>query len=713
MIVVSEASQAMPDPEGSSTISSQLVDLLVSQGEYGERAARLLQAAQRVLADEEMPAAEEVAQSCCRGALDALLKMAGEDFPGVLGAQKDVIASAKQVVAARQGDEAGGLDECLERLEQTVAALEEQESDKGGFRIRQVGQLVHDQTGWEMGPGERLAVDQSWNRFYRETSGVLHGSRKGQGARRTLEGVTAAIGRLFHDLMEDAAKLRSYAQLEDPSPADAEEVKLWSDPRAGAYFFAEAVSAAWLDLLPLQRFLPQPGRWPAQPYLKRLLAGDPELVCAWFEGRMDALAEADAEAVVSAVMLLWQAGIDALRVMRKALGVASGNRHVLVGVAEWAQQVPVSQRNRTWVQVVEEVLAANGFARSDTWQCGQLLVALLETAYPGGSPRGDGGKLATGVRHALATTLAAHLGAPDQYWTTDLVNDLRQVAVDDPTHHVFLVPLTRAVLDLAAADAAHGVDLGVRTKPLMQSVPTDPGHRLRAVHLLETGPTGTDWWTAAVEATGQVVALRSPRADVFDFLVRVMADCPQGLRADLEEGVLTALGPVPSQADIDAWVTAHQDPAGGQPLNDRWYCAWSLASVLPSPVSAAWQPVVSALQNIAGAPTRPEPLLRVDSYVDAGHGMATETFLAQAHEHGPAAAAAALTIADVPGDDADAESARAQLLAELVSADPERWAEDPEGVLAALVTHRLRHVYLYELISARESRKLDGTGSLT
>ncbi|CAL9615860.1 hypothetical protein SUDANB37_05750 (plasmid) [Streptomyces sp. enrichment culture] len=157
----------------------------------------------------------------------------------------------------------------LDTLAGAVDALRAEEDNPGGRRVRQIGHLVQELTRQEMGLAEAEAVRNSWTRFYRDTSGVLHGSgATPEESRERFEGVVVAFEQLFLGLPERAERLRQLALSEQPSPQDAAEIASMSDPRAGSYFFRAAVSRHWLGLLPLDRLLPEASRWPALPYLR-------------------------------------------------------------------------------------------------------------------------------------------------------------------------------------------------------------------------------------------------------------------------------------------------------------------------------------------------------------------------------------------------------------------------------------------------------------
>jgi hypothetical protein len=607
----------------------------------------------------------------------------------------------------------------LEALAGAVDTLLQEEQDPGGFRIRQVGQLVQEQTRREMGTAERIAARDSWSRFYRDTSGVLHGSASGAGAARALfEGLVAAIGQLFLGLPERAGRLRELAVRNDPSPEEAAEVALMTDPRAGEYFFRAAVSGDWLDLLPVERLLPESERWPAMPYLRRL-SGDPQRVCAWIHEHLDAIGERGPQAVGMAVSVMDEAGIGACPVMLRILETAE-DRHVLLRIGYWAREIRPAERTRAWVRVIEDIFAAGTFTDHEEWESAQLLLALLETAYPGGEPREDGGKLATGVRFALATALARRLDRPDAHWVTDAVNDLADISVGD-TDHPFLFALMRAVLDLAQADARHGVALEVRTGPLEREIPAGSGHeRLLAVHLRESyavdcadpdSPSASAWWDTAVALAGRLMSLRSVRADVSDFLRHLLAVCPDSRRTAVEATLSTGPGPAPDQAAIDQWKDAYT--ARHERLPDRWHIVRELSPVLPATVLEPWQPLLEVLEGIAGPPLpRPEPLWQVTSTVESHGGLSPAPFAEQAAAEGPAAAVAALVRAVVPRDDGDPAYVYGGVIADLVAADPRTWASDPAGVAAAADAAATRFAYFNALHHAYQEGKLDPAESL-
>lgn len=390
----------------SSAVSSELADALRSQGPDGERALNLLRDGAAILADpSRWQAPYEIAQSCCRSAIDSVLKLAPKNLPGIEGARRAVTDAAKIVAKAWHG---GALFPAvaLDRLADSVDALRAEEQNPGGQRIRQIGFLVQQQTRQELGVAEVEAVRNSWTRFYRDTSGVLHGSGAGpEETRERFTGVLSAFEQLFLGLPERADRLRELAGFDFPSPADADEVALMTDPRAGAYFFRAATSAQWLGLLPLERLLPEAARWPARPYLQHLLQQSPDLVCSWVDAHLEDIAKCGPGALSTVVGMVSEAGMAARPVLMK-ITKSTQDRHTLLYIGYWARDVAMAERTPQWVQVVEAVLRSPEYRNKETWEAAQLLGTLSATAHPDGKLRPFGDSLAVIIRNVAGATLS-------------------------------------------------------------------------------------------------------------------------------------------------------------------------------------------------------------------------------------------------------------------------------------------------------------------
>ncbi|WP_328687586.1 hypothetical protein OHA74_55425 [Streptomyces phaeochromogenes] len=576
-------------------------------------------------------------------------------------------------------------------LDVLVGAVEElraEQAERGGFRTRQIGRLVAEQTRQEMGLAETEAA-RSWSAFYSSASGVLHGSGSGADeARRQFDDVTAAMEQLFLGLPERADRLRQLSRLEVPGQQDADEVARFTDPRAGVYFFSTAVSGQWLGLLPLYRLLPEERRWPASPYLRRLLAQEPERVCAWVEEHLDAIRAQGPGALSQAVAVVCEAGMAACTLLTRIVR-AQPDRFVLLRVAYWAVEIPVAERTGLWVAVLERVLRAREFTAHESWESGLLLRSLVGSAHPGGRLRTGQDRLSVIIRFALAGVLADHLGDEDSRFQAEFVNDLGEVTLADPPHAI-VVTLMRAVLDLALIEARLGVPVAQRLRGVHSKLPaTEHRARLVAVHLAESWSLDGDhlhaaaqWWQAAIDAAREMGGGKWPSADLADFLALLDARCPQQLRARLEAALADGLGVPPVAEEIRAWADAFPGP-----VPRRWRIVRGLSPVLPEAVCAPWQPVLALLEEKYGSPgERPEPVVKITDWVESYAGLSLEAFAARAQADGAAAAVSELAAAPVPRDDDDGDGgdgARAGLLGELVARDLDIWAADPAAVAAA------------------------------
>ncbi|MCC9711840.1 hypothetical protein E4N62_45505 [Streptomyces sp. MNU76] len=595
-----------------------------------------------------------------------------------------------------------------------VGAVEElraEQAERGGFRTRQIGHLVAEQTRQEMGLAETEAA-RSWSAFYSTASGVLHGSSSGADeARRQFDDVTAAMEQLFLGLPERADRLRELARLEVPVEQDAVEVARMTDPRAGVYFFRAAESTRWLELLPLYRLLPEEGRWPAAPYLRRLLADEPERVCAWVKEHLEPIRAQGPGALSQSVAVVSEAGMAACPLLTRLVR-EQPERFVVLRAAYWTVDIPVAERTGAWVAVLEGILRAREFTTHESWESGLLLRTLVDTAHPGGRLRTGGDRLGVIIRFALAGVLADYLGDEDARFQAEIVNDLGEVTLADPPHAI-VVTLMRAVLDLALAEARLGVPVAQRLRGVHGKLAQDAYRgRLVAVHLAESWPLDSErpeaaagWWQAALGAAREVGGGTWPSADLADFLALLDVHCPQELRTELEEALTEGLGAPPTAEEMGAWADAFPGPVPA-----RWRIVRGLSPVLPEAVRAPWQPVLDLLEEKYGPPAeRPEPVVKITSWVESFGGLSLEAFAARAQADGVVAAVAELAAAPVPGDDDDedgGEGARAGLLGELVAQDPDAWAAEPTAIAAAAARPALQAAYFNALHHAATSGHL-------
>lgn len=412
-------------------------------------------------------------------------------------------------------------------------------------------------------------------------------------------------------------------------------------------------------------------------------------MCAWVEESLDSICAQGPGALSQAAGLVSEAGMAACALLAR-LVQAQPERFVLIRAADWARDVPVAERTGLWVAVLEGVLRSRTFTAHESWESGQVLRELVDTAHPGGRLRTGKDRLGVIIRSALAGVLADHLNDENAGLHAELVNELGTITLADPPH-VIVVTLMRAVLDLALAEAQLGVPVAQRLRGVHGKLPaTEHRARLVAVHLTESWPhdsqraeAAADWWQTAVDAAREVGGATWPSADLADFLALLDARCPQELRAQMEAALGEGLGAPPAAAQMRAWADAFPGP-----VPRRWRVARRLSPVLPEPVRGPWEPVLALLEEKYGPPPgRPEPVVKTTSWVESYGGLSVEVFSARAQADGAAAAVAALAaarVADDDGDgDGDGDEDRAGLLGELVAQDLEAWVADPAAVAAA------------------------------
>ncbi|MFI7174651.1 hypothetical protein [Streptomyces spororaveus] len=696
-------------------VSADLAEVLRALGDDGERALNLLRDAAAILDDPgSWHAPYEVAQSCCRGAIDSVLKMTPSDFPGILAARRRLADSAERVSdvwRANADVPAAALDELVE----AVAGYRGEEENAGGQRIKQLNHLLDQMTRQQFGPAEVEAARESWTKLHQETSGTLHGSSATVAeTHERFHRVVAAFEQLFLGLPERAERIHSLALLEEPTSSDATEVSLMTDPRAGAYFFRTATSGRWLTLLPLARLLPDTARWPALPYFQRQLQRDAVGVLAWVESHLSDIVKLGPGAVGLVVVAIGEAGMSAgpllIRIVKDL-----PEPPVLLRVSDWALDIDPSARDAGWVQVVETVLRPFEHRGRDAWPVAQLLRALSETAHPDGEPRPAGDRLPVIIRNAVAGFLAQCLAEGPGMFDADWVNDLTEVSLNDPPHSSS-VAAARAVLDIAASDARLGIPLATRVQALKGKVPASP-HRERiiAVHLTESHPIDSatperaeQWWDALIPLVGRVATAQSPTADVFDVIALAGRECPTERSSALDTALRTGLGDAPTRAEITTWRSERDRSNEGLPA--PWASVWALASVLPPPFLTEWQPLLDTLLQLTDGTTSGRPEGRMSVWTEHHGGLSLTVFAELVEASGPAAALQELARTPVPrDDDSDGDGYRAGLLSELIGQDPAPWAADAAQV-AAVASPSLRFAFFNALRRAAVDGELpDGS----
>ncbi|MEU3907965.1 hypothetical protein AB0F20_29845 [Streptomyces goshikiensis] len=639
-------------------------------------------------------------------AVRELLALAAEldTLPAPGDDQQALIEILRRVRQARQDSGAApetARPDGLDGLRQAWAYYK-REKDAGMFRPRQLAYLVNRYHGVAPGPGEEEAF-RAWGKFFGRASGTLHGGGAEDEAstRRMVSEFLAHVEQLLLDLPALAPLLVSLARTEVPSAADAAAVAAIHQPRAIRWFFANAVSPAWLDLVSTARLLPEAARWPAQPYLERVAQADPQRALAWIQRHKGAFTGLD-PAVLSGVLRVGRAiGGDSAPVVRAVLdqdGTVEVLWHQLV---VWLVDIPAGKRDVNWVEVAERVLLfAVENPAGQYWELQTQLVELQRAAY---GPDGTGQEaVVRAVRSAVREVVEAAVTSEVERADLDLADDLRQiVAANDFGGPSATRIAVRARLDFARTEFQHGVSLAER----IDGWPSLPGpsrwaDRVLAAHLLESLPQQPDdseisqsWLAAARGLLARLGGVKMVGPDTFDLVGATLERCPPDTLPDLEKELTAALGPAPTGAAIDSGRSALADWAVPAPTG--WSLVWSLSPVLPASILAPWQPVVDAVTSLLGpAPAKPLPRFRIVPYLDtltaAGQDLA-----AVAIDQG-APVAAALLLQRQQAGTLSPDYARI-VLGQLVTTNPALWAADVPAVTPALADHALQQAYLAAL----------------
>ncbi|MFD9687367.1 hypothetical protein ACFWXO_16605 [Kitasatospora sp. NPDC059088] len=617
----------------------------------------------------------------------------------------DVLARLHHARKSGAGtDPNGAAPDGLAGLRAAFTYLEREKSEPGAFRNRQIAHLVQRWTQESPGPGEAEAI-RAWARFYRDSSAVLHGkAADGEaGTRMLFEQVVAHVEQLVLDLPDLAPILVALVRTDAPTAEDVEAVARLHQRRAVRYFFTHAESPHWLDLLDQARLLPEADRWPAQPYLQRVAAAEPQKVLAWLIEHQEAFTSADPRV------------LDGLLRVARAIGAPSSSLVQAVATSPqaldalqpllivWLIDIPAGQRDRAWVSVAQHLLV-HLLDTPDTnrWEIQQNLVELQAAAYP---PDGTEPAVpARAVREALAAGMAAGLapeaGHDDRLPADlDMVDDLRHVVVADDHGPAVERILARAQLDFARTEALNGVRLDQRTAPWADALPGPRrwADRMVAVHLLEVPAppgSGEDWDRRALDLLSRIGDVVRVTADWVDFVAAALERRPADDRPNLEAVLATALGPAPTPDELAAGIEALATwPDKRAPKG--WSAAWSLAPVLPPAVLEPLQPVVDAVSALLGPPPRrPLPRLRPIPYLDPLRATAQQIAPLVTAKGAPAAAAELL--ARQRCGDLSPDYARI-VLGQLIATEPTAWAASVPAVVGALEEPPLQRAYLAAL----------------
>ncbi|WP_405429650.1 hypothetical protein [Streptomyces anulatus] len=761
-------------------VDEVLAAALGAQGEDGVRALGLLRDAHRILSGADgLERPGEIVEACVRSAVDALLKLPGapKDPVGLKSAAKDLLAAVDGFgppPAGRTGPpghQAPAGSRAWEPVAQAAEVLRGEIQKPGGQRRRQARGIAERLTGLRLGAAQDEAL-APWGDVYSKASATLHGSGTEQSRPAHLYIELLHLTReLLVPLPGRAARVLELAALTDPGPHDAAELARWTDPRAEAFFFRSDPSPAWLGVLDehaghLLLADEENGVWSAAPFLEHLAHTAPETAGEWLAGHAAGLAAAG-PLVLGALLRLADAGVLPPGGVRKLL------RHVLVParpgdehadvprrlVASWAAHLPQRARDGHWVPVIETllkdtidlghagyqayrsersraraerrplpeltgVLAREWAARLPEHDATGLLRELVVSLHPAD---GTAFRWARPVRHALAGLLRHDIEASDrQPWSA--YTDLETVRVVDAAFFVGPVLetgplLARAVLDLAAADAAAGVPLAERLRAWPKIAEADAAlhDRVLAAHLVAHPPgpaegagTGAveEWWDLAAETVVRLLA-NPPTPEGARLAALVLDTCPPSRTASLTHRARAALGPPPPPAALDQMLPLTPDPPflgsaqtgpvgpsaadqdglahlgeGAMEPLVSWWRVWAWSPVLPVPVLDRFTPLLDALRRLyPDGPADPRTAARPRSrhYTT----VALDDLLGLAAENGPLTAAAALATAPDAG-----ASGYAMTLHRLVGVDPGAWTADVPAVLGALALPELGAYYL-------------------
>ncbi|MGQ4389911.1 hypothetical protein [Streptomyces sp. SAS_270] len=627
--------------------------------------------------------------------LDAL-PAAGDDQRAIV----EVLRRVRQARQASGAAEAAARPDGLAGLRDAWAYYKREEQ-AGKFRPRQVAHLVNRYHGTAPGPGEEEAF-RAWSKFYGRTSGSLHGGAAEDEAstRRLVSDFLAHVEQLLLDLPALAPLLVSLARNEMPSAADAAAVAAIHQPRAIRWFFANAVSPAWLDLVNTDRLLPEAGRWPAQPYLERVAQSDPRRVLEWLGEHRGAFTSADPAVLAGLLRVTGAIGGASAPVVRTVVGQDGTVETLWRQLVVWLADVPADERDVDWVEVAKRVLLyVVEHPAGQHWELQAQLAELQRAAY---GPDGAGeAAVVRSVRSAVKAVVEATVTSEVEQADLDRADDLRQVVSADDFGPSATRIAVRARLDFARTEFQHGVTLSER----IAGWPSLPGpsrwaDRVLAAHLLESLPQQRDdseasqsWLAAARGLLARLGDVEIVGADTADLVAAALDRCPPDALAELEEELTAALGPAPTGAAIEAGRSALANWAVPAPAG--WSVVWSLSPVLPALVLAPWQPVVDAVTSLFGpAPAKPLPRFRFVPYLDTLTAAAQD--LAPVATNQGAPAAATLLLERQRTGSLSPDYARI-VLGQLVATDPALWAMDVPAVAAALADPALQQAYLAAL----------------
>ncbi|MFE4336573.1 hypothetical protein ACFRQM_46725 [Streptomyces sp. NPDC056831] len=366
-------------------VDEVLAQALAAQGAPGARALGLLRDARRILTGTMLERPGEVAESCLRGAADALLSLPGAPARGVglkaaatglLDALNALPTSARPAGAVPPSLHVAADPAAWDSVDAAVEALRGELARPGGYHRGRAAGIAERLMGVRLGAAQEEALDV-WGEVYGKMSGTLHGGAADEDRpARLYAEVVAAARELLVPLPGRAERVLELTALERPGPDQVLELARWADPRATAFFFRSRPAAAWLPFLQEHAphlLLPDAaagGAWPAAVFFEHLAATAPVTAGAWLADHAVPVAAAGRPARDAVLRL---AGRDAALVppalVRAVLDEHAAGRPAgqeagpaegwtLSLAAEWACAVPVAARDRDWILVAERLLKA-------------------------------------------------------------------------------------------------------------------------------------------------------------------------------------------------------------------------------------------------------------------------------------------------------------------------------------------------------------------
>ncbi|MGW1288632.1 hypothetical protein ACWD4N_34385, partial [Streptomyces sp. NPDC002586] len=355
-------------------VDEVLAGALLAQGEDGARALGLLQDARRVLAGAGLQRPGEVAESCLRGAADALLSLPGAPVVvGLKGAARGLLDAVDAFPPPAGSPPAAG-DAAWERVRTAAEVLRGQLVRPGGYHRGRAAGIAERLMGVKLGAAQEEALDV-WGAVYGQASNTLHGGAADPArAARLYAEVLAAARELLVPLPGRAARVLQLTALEDPGEAQALELARWADPRATSYFFRSRPAPAWLEILQGHAphlLLADPaagGMWPAAPFLTHVADMAPDLARSWLAANAETVAAAGRPALNAVLRLAGRGDATVTPAqVRAVLAQEAAGRPVgepggletgwtLCLAAAWACAVPREDRDGDWIAAVEHLL---------------------------------------------------------------------------------------------------------------------------------------------------------------------------------------------------------------------------------------------------------------------------------------------------------------------------------------------------------------------